>query len=153
VVGGRLVTASAVQGLTYSDPSVREQRSYLWSFGVADPVRATGWRLVEWPMTPVGLLAVVSPVLVGIWSARRRVLDDVPAHRRLLVRTAWTGITIGIVGGVGMALATVTAWAPPYPVVAVLSWLQILTGVPAGLGYAAVIARAADRLGRRRRGR
>lgn len=39
-----------------------------------------------------------------------------------------------------MAVATVGLWTPPFPLVAVLSWLHILTEVLAGLGYLALIA-------------
>ncbi|MGO1737729.1 MAG: DUF418 domain-containing protein [Actinomycetaceae bacterium] len=141
-----LVLASVVQGLLHADPTVRTQRSILWSFAIEDPLVAAGWRPIEWLMTPVGLLAVVSPVLVGIWAGRRRILERPERYADLLRRTAAVGISVGLLGGLGTALATAHMWEPPGLVLAGLFWLHILTGVPAGLGYAATIALAAARL-------
>jgi uncharacterized protein len=141
-----LVVASAVQGLVYSDPLVRDQRTYLWSFAIDRPAEAAAFRLLEWVMTPFGLLAVVSPMLVGLWAGRRRILEQPQRHAVLLRRTAVVGIAAGILGGVAMALATVHAWVPPYLVVVVVSWVHIAAGVLCGLGYAALIALCAARL-------
>lgn len=141
-----LVPASAVQGLVYADPRTRVQRDYLWSYAVEDPAVAAGWRLLEWVSTPVGLLAVVSPLLIGMWAAQRRVLETPEQHLPLLRRTAVLGITAGVLGGACTALATAHVWTPSFPVSALLSWLHILTGVFCGLGYAAAITLAARRL-------
>ncbi|MEV1128651.1 DUF418 domain-containing protein [Agromyces sp. NPDC049794] len=144
-----LVFASAVQGLVYSDPNVSEQRSFLWSFAIDGAAEAAAWRLLEWAMTPFGLLAVVSPLLVGVWAARRGILEHPDRHRPLLRWTAAIGIAAGVIGGIGMALVTIGAWTAPYPVILALSWAHIATGVLCGLGYAAVIALWAARLRRR----
>ena len=141
-----LVLASAVQGLVYSDPAVRNQRTYLWSFAIDHPGEAAAFRLLEWVMTPFGLLAVVSPMLVGIWAGRHRILEQPNLHASLLRRTAVVGIGAGALGGVGMALATVHVWVPPFPVVALASWVHIASGVLSGLGIAALIALWAARL-------
>lgn len=143
-----LVLASAVQGLVYADPAVRRQRTYLWSFAIEDPAEAAAFRLLEWLMTPVGLLAVVSPMLVGVWAGRRRILEEPQRHAGLLRRTAVVGIAAGLLGGVGMALATVHVWHPPFAVLAVVSWVHIATGVLCGLGFAALIALWAARASR-----
>src|SRR5699024_7707253 len=91
----------------------------------------------------------VSPMLVGIWAARRGILEAPDRHEDLLRRTAAVGIGTGVLGGTGMALATAHVWTPPDGVLAVLSWLHIATGVLCGLGYAALIALWAARLQRR----
>ncbi|MEE6272376.1 DUF418 domain-containing protein [Georgenia wangjunii] len=148
-----LAVAGTAQGMVYADPQVRTQRTYLWSFAIADPVEAAGWRLLEWVMTPVGLLAVLSPMLVGVWAARRRVVERPLTHRALLRRTAVIGTTAGLLGGVGMALATAHVWAPPSPVLVAASAVHVVTGVLGGLGYAALMTLAADRLQTRRDGR
>lgn len=147
-----LVVASAIQGMVYADATVSSQRSHFWSFAIDDPAAAALFRLLEWAMNPVGMLAVVSAVLVGIWAGRRRILEAPAEHRTLLRRTAALGIGPGILGGVGMALATAGMWTPPQPWLAVLSWMHIASGVLCGLGYAALIALWADRLQRRHRG-
>ncbi|WP_324652042.1 DUF418 domain-containing protein [Georgenia sp. H159] len=153
LAAGWLVLAAAVQGLVHADPAVTTQRTYLWSFAIADPLEAAAWRLLEWVMTPVGLLAVASPMLVGVWAARRGVLEDPARHRTLLRRTAVLGIGAGLVGGVGMALATVQAWTVAGLLLVALSWLHVTTGVLCGLGYAAAIALLAARLEHRGGGR
>lgn len=153
LAAGWLVVAAVVQGLVYANPEVTTQRTYLWSFAVADPVEAAAWRLLEWVMTPVGLLAVVSPMLVGVWAARREVLEDPARHRSLLRRTAVVGVSAGVVGGVGMALATIQAWTVSPSLLVALSWLHVTTGVLCGLGYGALIALVADRLQHRGEGR
>lgn len=137
---GWLVLASLVQGLLYSGTQVSEQRSFLWSYAIEDPLAALGWRLAEWLMTPVALLAVVSALLVGMWAARSRIVEQPGEHRTLLRRVAVVGILTGTLGGVGMALATAHVWHPSGPVTVVLSVVHALTGVLAGLGYLAAIA-------------
>src|SRR5699024_8524669 len=108
-------------------------------------------RIVEWFMNPFGLLAVVSAVLVGIWAGRRRILDTPDQHRTLLVRAAAVGLPLGVLGGLGMAIATAGWWSPPQAVLMLLSWLHIVSGVLCGFGYVAVIALWAHRLQQRPR--
>lgn len=144
-----LLVTSVLQGIVYSEPGIKPERGYLWSFAIADPVAALGWRLVEWPMTAAGLLAVVPAVLAGIWIARHGVLDAPAAHAVLLRRVAIAGILAGLAGGVGPGLIAVQAWSPSYPVTLGLACLHALTGVLCGLGYLAALALAAGRLGAR----
>lgn len=146
-----LVLSAVVQGVIYADPTVRAERSYQWSFGVADPAFAAVLRIVEWFMNPFGLLAVVSAVLVGIWAGRRRILDTPDQYRTLLVRAAAVGLPLGVLGGLGMAIATAGWWSPPQAVLMLLSWLHIVSGVLCGFGYVAVIALWAHRLQQRPR--
>lgn len=151
LAAGWLILASAVQGVIYADPAVRTERSLFSSVAIDDVASAAGWRMIEWVMTPFGLLAVVSALLVGAWAARHRVLEHPEAHVRLLRRTAVIGVTASVLGGLGTALATAGVWTPTYVVSFLLSWLHILTGVLGGLGYAAVIALVVVRLQRRGR--
>lgn len=146
-----LLVTSLLQGVVYSEPGIKPERSYLWSFAIADPVEALGWRLVEWPMTAAGLLAVVPAVLAGIWIARHGVLDAPAAHAGLLRRVAVAGILAGLAGGVGPGLIAVQAWSPSYPVTLGLACLHVLTGVLCGLGYLAALALLAERLAERHR--
>lgn len=141
-----LVPASAIQALVYADPRVRVQRDFLWSYAIENPAVAAGWRLVEWVSTPVGLLSVASPMLLGMWAARRGLLESPEHHLPLLRRTAVFGITVGVLGGAAMGLATADVWTPSSLVAFLLSWLHILTGVFCGLGYAAAITLTAHRL-------
>lgn len=137
---GWLLAASALQGLIYANPHVSEQRTFLWSFAIPRPLEAMGWRIVEWLMTPFGLLSVAAGVLLGMWAGRRDVLGRPGAHVDLLRLVAVNGIAIGIAGGIGMALAVVRVWQPPGLMLPLLSWIHILTGTLGGLGYLAAIA-------------
>lgn len=141
-----LVVASTIQGLIFADSTVRTQRSYFWSYAIPDPLEAAGWRIVEWVMTPFGLLAVVSAMLIGAVAARHQILEHPEQHRLLLRRTALAGIPVGLIVGATMGLVAAGVWAPGAPTTTVLSCLHVLTGVMAGLGYAALIALIAIRL-------
>ncbi|WP_016998200.1 DUF418 domain-containing protein [Kocuria atrinae] len=141
-----LVIGSAVQGFVYADTQVSDQRSILWSFAISSPVEALGWRTIEWVMTPVGLLSVASAALVGMWIAHSDFLERPANHLLFLKRVAIIGIAMGILGGVGMALATIGVWDTSPLLTGLLSWLHIFTGVPAGFGYLAAIALLSVRL-------
>ncbi len=146
---GWLVLAAVVQGVIFADPAVHDRRSHLWSYAVDDPVAALGWRLVEWPMTAIGLLAVIPAVLAGIWAGRRRLLADPGGHLPLLRRAAVLGIAAGVLGGIGPALIGIQLWTPDAALAMVMSGLHIVTGVACGLGFGAAAALAAHRLSAR----
>ena len=141
-----LLTASLIQGVAVGGSVISTERSHFWSYAIADPLLATGWRLVEWVMTPFGLLVVLSAMLIGAWAARHRVLEQPGLHQPLLRRVAVLGIGSGLAGGLPLALVATGVLSPGPVVLAALSWLHVVTGVPAGLGYAALIALVAHRL-------
>lgn len=145
-----LVVVALVQGASELAPSDGTRHHFL-SFETADPVAAALLRPTEWLLTPFGMIGVGSAVLIGTWAARRTVLTDPAAHRPLLVRTAVTGLTAAVAGGLPIALAVGGFWQPTG---AVTLWgiaaLHGVTGVAGGLGYAALIALAAVRVGERR---
>lgn len=145
VAGLWLLPAAIVTGLiqgTATGPG----RSFLWSFEIADPVAATGWRVVEWVSTPFALLPVVTAALVGVVAARRRVLEEPTAHRTLLRRTAATGMALAVLGGVpsGLVVGGWIATPGPGPSSA-LATLHAVTGVAGGLGMAAAVGLLARR--------
>jgi uncharacterized protein len=144
-----LVVVAVVQGAAYTMPS-DGGRSFFWSFETADPLAALVLRPVEWLMTPAGLVGVGSAVLAGTWAARRGVLTDPAAHRRLLVRTSVIGLILAVAGGLPVALAVGHFWEPS-GLLALwgLSAVHAVTGIAGGLGYAALIALAALRIGER----
>src|SRR5690606_1419267 len=71
------------------------------SIVLPDFASAASERLAEWTVyTPVTLLTVVlPPMLVGVWAARRRILEEPGRHRRMLAATAWWGLGIAVAGG------------------------------------------------------
>ena len=94
--------------------------------------------------TLVQLLLVLGPMLMGVWAARRRLLDEPGHHRRLLMRVAAVGIGVAVAGGLPLALAAPGLWEPGQ------LWVQLVTGglhtvsgTAGGLGYAALAGLAA----------
>ncbi|MFF3440683.1 DUF418 domain-containing protein [Streptosporangium sp. NPDC002721] len=119
------------------------------------PFAAALGRLAFWPMVVVGqgLLGLVLPVAIvlGFWAARRRILEQPGEHLPLLRRVAVTGIAVGWLGGLPHAAAVMGVLRIPEESMFVFEVSQTATGLPAGLGYAAVFGLAGHRLGRRRR--
>jgi uncharacterized membrane protein YeiB len=116
------------------------QVSSLVAASYADSVRA---RLIEWPFHTFTVLPFVMIVWLGMWGARRRLLEESAAHRRLLRRVAAGGLGIAIAGGLPCALVAA-------------GWLQVnasanmpifllhqVSGMFAGPGYVALFGLAA----------
>ncbi|MEU6858235.1 DUF418 domain-containing protein [Glycomyces sp. NPDC046736] len=114
---------------------------------IADPLEAAAMRLTVWSaLTPTVYVVDVLPAFaIGIWAARRRVLDEPGRHLALLRRTAWWGIGIGVSGGLPLMLAETQLWAPEAPVAVSVYALHSVTGIAAGFGFAALIGLVAAR--------
>ncbi len=133
-----LPPAALVQGVIYSDPTVRHDRGVFWSMAIEEPLSAALWRSIEWLMAPFGLLAVAAALLVGVVAGRRDLLSDVMSRRRSLGLATFVGIAIGWLGGLPMALATAHLVQLPPGSELWFSTLHIFSGVSCGLGYAAL---------------
>jgi uncharacterized protein len=109
---------------------------------VADPFEAAAMRLAVWSaLTPTFYVVDIVPAFaIGIWAARRRVLDEPSRHLPLLRRTALGGIAIGVLGGLPLMLVDTQLWHPESPVAVAVYTLHSITGLAAGLAYAALIA-------------
>ena len=106
-----------------------------------DVVQAAGMRVLEWVQgSVVGSISTLVPaVLLGVWAARRRLLDEPQRHRQFLLRVAVIGVALAAAGGLPWALARAKWWNPPSEMVAVSAGVvQTLTGFAGGLGYAAI---------------
>jgi uncharacterized protein len=102
-------------------------------------------------LAPMIAVMVGAPVLVGIWAARRRILDEPARHLRLLRRLAVAGLAIAAVGALPTTLQAVGLWTPGSPAAALAAaCLHTLTGYPGGLAYAAIVALVVVRLRDRR---
>ncbi|MDS1272336.1 DUF418 domain-containing protein [Lipingzhangella sp. LS1_29] len=115
--------------------------------------RAMVERIQEWALyTPFTLLTVVlAMVLLGIWAARRRILDEPVRHRVLLRWTAVLGLGTAFAGGLPDALIVAELWTGASATTAgLLAVVHDVTGWAGGLGWAAVIALLAARLQDRR---
>lgn len=105
-----------------------------------------------WPlMIPLVIGTTVFPFLIGIWAARKRLLDEPEAHHAFLRRVAVLGITATALGGLPYALINTGVVADASPMAYIGAyWLNLIASYAGGFGYAAVIALVAVRLGHRR---
>lgn len=127
------------------------ERFFTESLAEPDPLVAAGMRLGEWVSGVVPqILLLVGPVLLGVWAARHRLLEEPDRHRVFLRRVAVVGVGAAVVGGVPLALAAAWVWPASGAGLAVAGSLHTLTGVAGGLGFAALMGLVADRLGARR---
>ncbi|HZE01594.1 MAG TPA: DUF418 domain-containing protein [Pseudonocardiaceae bacterium] len=113
-----------------------------------DPVAAAGIRVLEWVHGSIigAIFSLVPALLIGVWAARRRLLDEPQRHQRLLLRVAVLGVSLATVGGLPWALVRTSWWKPPSDAVALLAGVvQTLTGYAGGMGYAAIAGLVAIR--------
>jgi uncharacterized membrane protein YeiB len=119
-----------------------------------DVLQAAGMRVLEWVQGSVvgSIFTLVPAVLLGVWAARRRLLDEPQHHRPFLLRVAVLGVALAAAGGLPWALARAKWWDPPSEAVAVIAGVvQTLTGFAGGLGYAAIAGLVAIHVPRRNR--
>jgi uncharacterized membrane protein YeiB len=95
-------------------------------------------RLGEWPMHTVTVLPVVIIAWLGMWAARRRVLENPAEHRVLLRWTALIGLGLAVAGGLPMALAAAGWLHVGDSTAELMSYLHGGSGMFAGPGYVAL---------------
>lgn len=116
----------------------------------ATPLSDLTYRL-GWPlMIPFAVCTTVFPFMIGIWAARRRLLEEPANHQRFLRKVAVWGITGTAVLGLPYALINsgVVEGSPMGYIGAY--WVNLIAGYAGGFGYAAVIALVCVRIGQRR---
>ncbi|HEY0450276.1 DUF418 domain-containing protein [Actinophytocola sp.] len=112
-----------------------------------DLIYRLGWPL----MIPLVIGTTVFPFLIGIWAARRRLLDEPERHRAFLRKVAVLGIVGTALGGLPYALINTGVLGEASPLAYIGAyWLNLIASYAGGFGYAAVIALIAIRLGNRR---
>ncbi len=139
----------ALQGLPVSAGA----QAVLPSMTTTDPLAAAAYRVVEWLVIGISqaFLALIPPLLMGAWAARRRLLDDPERHRRFLARVAVLGLTLAAIGGLPMALQAAQLWQDySIPVGMVAGALHAITGYAGGVGFAGLAGVVAVRLRERR---
>lgn len=141
-----LVVLATADTSAWAPGAVTEPTAAVYAAGQPDWPAAAVTRLSTWlyvtlaaPLSP----ASVAGMLLGMWAARRGVLDDPAAHLRLLAVTAGCGVTIGWLGGLPSALDHVGVWDAPAGAASEggeLLAVQAATGLAGGLGYVALVA-------------
>ncbi|MDQ4092759.1 MAG: DUF418 domain-containing protein [Actinomycetota bacterium] len=137
-------------------PAPEGSKSFLPSMSITDPLAAAAIRAIEWIQLTVVLsvFSLVPALLVGVWAARRRLLDEPERHRPLLIRVAVLGVGLAAVGGLPMALMAASWWPEPsMPATALSGVAHALTGYAGGVGYAAIAGLIAIRVRDRSRDR
>ncbi|MFI6575060.1 DUF418 domain-containing protein [Nocardiopsis sp. NPDC050513] len=138
-----LLVSSGGEGTSVAPPSLTQESFWI----------AAGDRVQEWLLyTPVTMLLDTLPmVLVGMWAARRRVLEEPGAHLGALARTAAAGLGTAVAVGLPDTLVTARLLPAPSPVTTVVfAVAHDAAGWAGGLGWASVIALVAWRIGERR---
>ena len=100
-------------------------------------------RLTEWPLHTLTVLPFVMIVWLGMWGARRRLLEDSRAHRRLLQIIAAGGLGIAIVGGLPFAVVGAGWVQTNESAMMAIFLLHQVSGMFAGPGYVALFGLAA----------
>jgi len=135
----------ALQGL----PLPAESEAFLPSTATSEPLLAAGFRVAEWVLLTgfLALFALVPALLIGVWAARRRLLDDPEQHRRFLLRAAVLGLGLAVAGALPMALQAAQVWTEPTLTTGMLAGMaHALSGYVGGVGYAAVAGLVAIRV-------
>lgn len=104
-------------------------------------LHAAELRVLQWLQGSVigSIFMLVPAVLLGVWAARRRLLDEPGCHQRFLRHAAVLGIGLAAVGGLPWALVRATWWRPSSESVSLLAGgLHTFSGYAGGVGYAAV---------------
>lgn len=107
---------------------------------------AAGLRLAEWfPTLLLQPLGLTGAVLLGMWAARRRLLEEPERHRHLLRRIAFIGLGIAVLGGLPMAaLSSFGELGASDETLMVAGGLHYISGY-GGVGYGALAGLVAMR--------
>jgi uncharacterized protein len=99
-----------------------------------------------WPFkTALGTIDVVPGMVLGIWAARRRILDEPERHKAVLRRVTVICLGVALFGRLPGALLLAGLWTPPAPWAVVLA--HTLFGYAGGIGLATLIGLVATRVG------
>jgi uncharacterized protein len=146
VLGLRTVAAI---GATQRDPRGLPAHP-VESLTATDYVSSLAARLAEWPAHTLAVAPFVVVVWLGMIAARRRLLEDAAAHRRLLTIVAATGIGVSVLGGLPLGLVAGGLLTLDDATLRLATTLHGASGMFGGIGYTAVFGLVAARLTERR---
>ncbi|NIK60379.1 DUF418 domain-containing protein [Kribbella shirazensis] len=100
----------------------------------------------EYPLHTATVLGFVTIVWLGIWAARRQILENPGAHRKLLSWVAASGLGIAVLGGLPLALVSAGLLHVDKPALDAVSFLSQASGMFAGPGYVALFGLLVTRI-------
>jgi len=103
-------------------------------------IQSFGNTMVSFPIIPIMihfLFPVIPSVLIGIWAGRKRLLIDSHLHHKKLIKIATIGIALSIMGALPLVMIN-KVWEPSLFVAGIIWGVHIITGMAAGIGYAAL---------------
>ncbi|CAL9500798.1 hypothetical protein SUDANB95_03409 [Actinosynnema sp. ALI-1.44] len=138
VAAVEIVVLSVVVVLGWSGGAAALPVGHVASLAAPDYPTSLVDRLAEWPVHTATALPFVLISWLGVWAARRRVLEEPARHRVLLRWTAVVGIAVSVAGGLPAAVIA-AGWARVDESTASLALLlHGGSGMFAGPGYVAV---------------
>jgi uncharacterized membrane protein YeiB len=108
-------------------------------------------RLHEYPMHTATVCGVIVIVWLGIWAARKQLLENPQAHKALLTRVAVVCLSITVLGGLPLALVAAGWLHVDAAAVDSMNFLHNLSGQFGGPGYVALFALMVGKLTANRR--
>ncbi|MET9311230.1 DUF418 domain-containing protein [Kribbella sp. NPDC003505] len=105
-------------------------------------------RLHEYPLHMASVLPFIVIVWLGIWAARKQLLENPAAHKTLLTRVAVCCLGLTLVGGLPLALVGAGRLHVDENAVDALSLLSHVSGMFGGPGYVALFGLLVMRLRR-----
>ena len=103
-------------------------------------------RLTEWPIHTATVIPIIVIVWLGIWAARRRILEEPGKHLTLLRRTAVGCLGFSIAGALPYALISAGVLHFDTATVEAMSRVHAISGEYGGPGYVALVGLIAYRL-------
>ncbi|MDF0528809.1 DUF418 domain-containing protein [Tsukamurella sp. 8F] len=144
-----VLTASSATGLHGGDATLVNSPNP--SLAATTYVGSLVHRLQEWPVHTLTVLPFIVVVWLGMWAAKRQILEHPERHRRLLVSTATVALTITFLGALPYALVAGGLVHLDQGSVELVARLHAVSGEYGGPGYVALFALVATRLTRRAR--
>ncbi|WP_328322701.1 DUF418 domain-containing protein [Kribbella sp. NBC_00382] len=108
-------------------------------------------RLQEYPAHTAFVLGFTVIVWLGIWAARKQILENPLAHKTLLTRVAAVAMSITVLGGLPLALVAAGWLHVDEAAISKLAFLHDLSGQFGGPGYIALFALLVGKLTANRR--
>ena len=96
-------------------------------------------RLREWPLHTASVLPAILISWLGMWAARRRLLEDAPIHQTMLRWIAVIGLSIAWIGGLPLGLVSAGWLQADESTVQSFFLLHQVSGMFGGPGYAALV--------------